>query len=122
MRRLAALNQTMCTRAPTERRCSPTEVVLVGKWVALLGFTEILQARPPMWTWAILTKANVLCTVEGGRLPQQGCTRCVDTSGCFEYLTARMSWVEEPTYTLHMSFYSHKSCDLLHMCDQWLHS
>ena len=41
------------------------EVLLVGKWVALPGFTEILQVHQQAWTWMILTKANALCTVEG---------------------------------------------------------
>ena len=87
MRLLAALNQTKCTQAPTERHCSPAEVVLVGKWVACPGFTEILKAHPPMWMWTILTKANALYTVEEGRLPQRGHTRCIDTCMCFKYLT-----------------------------------
>ena len=68
MRRLAALNQTMCTGAPTERHCSPVEVVLVEKCVALPGFIEILKAHPLVWTQMILTKANTLNTVEGSRL------------------------------------------------------
>ena len=96
-RRLAALNQTKCTRAPTKRCCSPAEVVLVGKWVAFPGFTEILRAHPQICMQMILTKANTLCTVEGSRLLQQRCTRHVDICMCFEYLTTQRSWVKEPT-------------------------
>ena len=107
MRQLTVLNQTKCTWAPTKRYTSPAEVVLVGKWVALPGFTEILNACPPAWVWMILTKANMLCKVEVS----------VDTSACFKYLTGRMSQVEEPTYTVCIPFYSHKYHDLLHMHD-----
>ena len=95
-----ALNQTKCTRAPTKRRCSPTEAVLVGKWLALAGFVEILKAHPPMWMWVILTQANTLCTVEGSRLPWRGCTRRINTCACFEYLTPQISRVKEPTHTV----------------------
>ena len=69
MRLLAALNQTKCTWAPTERCCSPAEAVLVEKCAALLDFAEIFKAHPLVWTQMILTKANVLNTVEGSRLP-----------------------------------------------------
>ena len=86
MRQLAALNQTKCTWAPTERCCSAIEAVLVGKWVALLGSAEIFKVCSPAWTWVILTQANVLCTVEGSRLLQQGHTRCADTCVCFKCL------------------------------------
>ena len=64
MKRLAALNQTKCTWAPTERRCSAVGAVLVGKWAALPGFTEILRAHSQMCTQMIFTKANALCTVK----------------------------------------------------------
>ena len=42
MRQFAAMNQTKCMKAPTERCCSPTEVVLVESEVAIPGLTEIL--------------------------------------------------------------------------------
>ena len=89
---LTALNQTKCTRAPTERCCNPAEVVvLVGKCVALPGFAEILKARPPAWMQKILAKTNALSTIEGSRLLWQGHTRHIDTCVWFEYLTTQMS-------------------------------
>ena len=95
---LAALNQTKCTQAPTERCCSPAKAVLVEKCVALPRLAVILKACPQQWMWILLTKANMLNTVEGSRLPQQGHTRCVKTYMCFKHLTTQMSWVKEPTY------------------------
>ena len=100
--RFTALNQTKCTRAPTEMHCSPVEAVLVEKCVALLGFAEILKVHPLAWTQMILTKVNALNTVEGSRLPWRGCTRCIETYACFEHLTTQMSRVKEPTYNMHM--------------------
>ena len=73
------------------------KAVLVGKWVALLGFTEILKACPPVWMQMILTKANMVCTVDHALSIQP--LKC-------------LRWKNQPTC---MSFYSHKSLDLLHM-------
>ena len=73
------------------------EAVLVGKWAALLGFTEILKACPPVWMQMILTKANMLCTVDQALSIQP--LKC-------------LRWKNQPTC---MSFYSHKSLDLLNM-------
>ena len=55
-----------CTRAPTERRSSPVEVVLTGSRVALLGLVEILEVSAR--DTALLNKANTIITVEGSRL------------------------------------------------------
>ena len=117
MRWLAALNQTKCTWAPTEM-LQPAEAVLVGKWAVLLGFAEILQVHPLTWTLAILTKANALCTVEGGRLLWRGRTRCINPSLCFEYLTTRMSWWKNQPIQCTCPFCSHKSHDTPHLHDQ----
>ena len=59
MGQFAALNQTKCTRAPTKVHCSPAEAVLVRKWVALPGFSEIVGMHPLAWMYMILTKANM---------------------------------------------------------------
>ena len=42
----SSLNQTKCIWAPTERCCSPVEVVLSGRSVALAGFAEIFRMHP----------------------------------------------------------------------------
>ena len=55
-----------CTRAPTERHCSPVEVVLSGSEVALPGLVEI--PKSPLWETSLLTKANAINTLEGSRL------------------------------------------------------
>ena len=113
-RQFAALDQTKCTWAPTKRCCSPAEAVLVRKWVALPGFTEIVGKHPLVWMHMILTRTNALSTVEGNRLPQQVCTRCDTTFACYVDLTSQMSWGKEPLVRCAFPFYSCRSCDLAH--------
>ena len=109
---LAVLNQTKYTWAPTKRHCSLVEVVLVRKWAALLGFAEIVGTCPPVWMHMILTKTNMLSTVEGSRLPLWGCTRCITTFTCNADLTPWMSWDKEPLVICAFPFYSCRSHDL----------
>ena len=44
-------------------------------WASLRWFMHI-----PAGVRRVITETNVLNTVEGSRLPQQGCTRCINTS------------------------------------------
>ena len=50
--------KTMCSRAPTERRGSPAESVLVGRSAPLLGSSRIFTACPDGVDADAMTKSN----------------------------------------------------------------
>ena len=105
----SSLNQTKVHMGTNQKVLQSYGSVTGWELAALLGLTRILWHVHKVWTWMVLTKANTLL---GSRLPQQACTRCIDTCMCFEIFTLRRSQVKEPTGTHVLAFYakSHMTC------------